>query len=650
MKKHNYQPINSITLKTNDIKKYLKKNNTNTNIITKYLLIDSSTRDKESKNILSSSIILQKDPFNLKSNSNKLFVQHENNKFIEGTKINISNIVPNQKIISIRDDNNNPSFEIPLNTNVMKIFCPNNIPLTYNDNIIQITISGIRGDNGPNSSAVFLGNIPINLINDTFSIKMSLSIVEYPTLSTSYISASNSYFFIILPVVLNVPYTLPSNLYNYLITFITIGGIPISKILGVHTINKKLSNGYYIDLSEKAIINEIGGGINVTIQEVLNIIPGYPNSNNYNVKLNTSISNIISVRLKNLIFPNTQPIIRKGINDKLYWQNIEDDNYIYNITIPSGNYTPDQLQLTISNLISNIDRINTSTNYLAKHYFIISIDKNTNLVNISAYKKFLVVQPITSISPAINVNPSVLDSPGPYTLTLTFANHGITKVNTEILISGAVETFGISALIINTKFLVKSIIDNNNITIETPIINLAPIRSNTRGGNMVNIYIPDSIRLRFDFNDTVGNILGFKNVGYSNSITEFKHSHSNFDNYLNSNIFGNNSLQFSGEPYVLMSISQLNTLINIKGNINNFFTKIKLCDLPGTILYDSNVETPIVFNKIINNINNLDIAFYNKDGTLYDFSGIDHSFMLEFKCQINNNKDTNINPNLEKFF
>lgn len=635
---------------------YLLKNGITSDdsaIVKYYINVDSADRKKVTKYNYDNSISLGSNPFDFNEGSDKLFISHDNHSFNVNDIINISGVSPLTKIIRTFDNNNVASFNIPLNCNFMKIFVSHSFPLTYSGNDILVSIKNIIGDDGSNSS---IGNIPVNLINGTFPIKLKLSQIElnpdcdltsYPS---DYLSESVDHFFIILPRVLRTTYNLL--VYNYAVSFSSIGGIPIKYINGNQKIVQTFDNGYSIKLNIPAAIDENGGGNIVKVNKLLSTEQGYPNNNNYSIDLSHAYDNIKLVRLVSIDFPNTQPLIIKGKNDKLYWQNIDDNDHIYSISIPSGNYTPEQLKLTMQLLISEVTRINTSSTYSAKHNFIIDINQSTNIVKFSSFKKFELEKIITNIEPAINATPTLDSFPllTTFLLTLNIPKHGVTKIGTTIMISGSTEVMGIAASFINSSFAVESIIDENNIKVRLPKLNLTTTaRVNNRGGNAINIFIPELIRLRFDNKDTLGYILGFRNPGDSSSITSFSDVHTNYEEYENETETGNNSIQMAGENYVCMLIEQLNGIDNF-GAVKQFFAKINLCDLPGTIIYNSNVNIPFEFNKIIDKLKKLDISFKNKDGSYFDFNGIDHSFVLEITSIIDKTKGTNIHPKAGKIF
>ena len=78
-----------------------------------------------------------------------------------------------------------------------------------------------------------------------------------------------------------------------------------------------------------------------------------------------------------------------------------------------------------------------------------------------------------------------------------------------------------------------------------------------------------------------------------------------------------------------MTCREVSNLVHIgKVTIDNVFAKINLTGLTGKILYDTYVSTPIYFYDPIT-ISKLSFEFYTPTGELYDFLGVDHSFVLE---------------------
>ncbi len=77
-----------------------------------------------------------------------------------------------------------------------------------------------------------------------------------------------------------------------------------------------------------------------------------------------------------------------------------------------------------------------------------------------------------------------------------------------------------------------------------------------------------------------------------------------------------------------MVASPLRSIKNI-GPIKDAFAKIMLDGNPGDILFDTFVRTPKLYTTQLHEVSSLEIAFFTPDGELYDFNGLDHSFMIE---------------------
>ena len=60
-------------------------------------------------------------------------------------------------------------------------------------------------------------------------------------------------------------------------------------------------------------------------------------------------------------FPNTAKAIRdqppERANNKIYWNNLNNGDTLYSITVPPGNYTPDELESTMNELFAQTCRI-----------------------------------------------------------------------------------------------------------------------------------------------------------------------------------------------------------------------------------------------------------------------------------------------------
>jgi hypothetical protein len=226
------------------------------------------------------------------------------------------------------------------------------------------------------------------------------------------------------------------------------------------------------------------------------------------------------------------------------------------------------------------------------------------------------------------------------------------NIGDQIIISNSLSVNNVPATAINNTHMIVDIIDNNNY-----IINLdrfSPLPTSISQKNRISIIYPDIFRIRFDFLDTLGTLLGFRNTGSSSAITKYSTMITNLDEYeddFNYNSVGiefqnkKNVLAMSGENYILMCSKTLNNFYNI-GPVNDVFAKILLTDVPGTILFNTFVATPIIFDTPIPSLSELNFEYYLPNGNYFDFNGLDHSFTLEITELINYAPDTSYNSRL----
>jgi len=635
--------------------------------ITTYIDINSIFRKTQPSSEEEEAFLLDTDPLDFNIGSNIIFVRHTGHNFEEGDLITMEGVVANQSIRRTFLDDGSPSFIIPAGCNVMKIFFTHGLPSTYTGEEIQVDFEGIRGDRGTIETSSFLGNIPTNIINSTYSVKLSVSPTELndgcdlSDFPADFLDFGEDHFFVILPRTMHnpssePPYTLRE--YNYKIILQSIAGVPLSQLnakypitpdrrQGFHTITNVVNNGYSIVSNTLAVLDINGGGSCVYVARVTRVDTGYPNQNSYTIELGRTFHDIVSARLVSIEFPNSEHTIKvteNRTNNKMYWNDIDDGDFLYSIEVPPGNYTPDTLATVMEGLFFNTARVNSGEDigatYTPNHFIQVAINTNTDVVTFKSFKEFILVEPIDAVVPEI-AQDSALDSNPPdteYVLTIRHPGHGMTTPGERILITGAIDHLGIPASIINTEHDVESIIDEDRYTIKLPRFNLSDARQDTKGGVAVTIFIPDLFRLRFDQNDTLGPILGFRNSGNPNSITAFSREITNNEPYefdVETDVLGNpldltnNAIQLSGDNYIYMLAKPLNTLVGI-GPVKEAFAKILLCDLPGKVLFNSHVNTSRFYDDPIHEISELEIEFLTQTGELFDFNGLDHSFTIEF--------------------
>lgn len=594
------------------------------------LNIDSRYREINPKNIIKNYIKLDDNPFIFEKNSYILKIKiPKNNDINLDNYISISNIKPIQLTLS-----------------------SNNLILDKNSNLIQINHSrhNFEGDKnyiqiynvGTNISSKFLCNIPISIINDIHKVilKIDNNIID----PNSYyidigIKANNHYIY--------------NDIFN--IDILTIQGINTKFILASYPINEHIRQGYHtvidienkinfdyikIQLNDYATTSGIGGGNDISIGIIDNIINGYPNPNHYKFKFNKPFNKLRKIKLVNTIFPNSQFLINDKLNNKnnsLYWQILEDGEHIYIINIQDGNYNPTTLQHELTtNINSTIRKFGYYLNdniYNYHPYCITKIILNNNIFQMELYSKVFLLNSISIDSDNYDDN---------YTRLTIIHNYHNLEIGDTIEIINSNNINDIPASVINGKHIVEYIYNINSYRIK--LTRFEPAQDSISSNNMIQILYPIKFRLLFNYNDTIGNILGFNYVGNINSITKYKKIIKNNDIYDNSNLInsiGNINynkpiFNFISVPYILMVSNIFDTNINIKDSIG-IFAKILLPGNNGSYIFDQYIQLieniPITYS----NLYEIEFSFLTPDGELYDFNGIEHSYTLEFYEEIDNN-------------
>jgi hypothetical protein len=668
-------------------KRNLKENNTKKKNITTYLHIDSQARVKTPFLTTSDTINLTNNPIYFDQTINSppylMWIYHPNNGFSKGDRITISGIITSSVVLKTQYSykTNNDTISVinvifTQGSKYVKFICsPNllsidNISPSFINNYIllnsfYVNISGFTGSTSP----TFIGNIPINYLNSIQKIYLQQELNENNDLT---------YFYIQLPTTYLGSTELAS--YNIQLSFLHVGGIPLNLLNAEYPIDTNNLNGYAEVYSVKstdyfsviipyqALYNEKFGGSNVYISTITNVMTGYTNPNFYSIDLKKTYHNVVSARLLNTIFPNTSKIFRSTTtitNTKLYWQNQTDGETVYSIQIPDGNYDPTSLKTVIETYMNNVPRKIISSNtfnnsYENVNYIQVNINTDTNIVTFKSYSQALLSNPISSVTPEINLSATSIASTDTYTITIYQVNHNI-KEGDQILISGMIDHSGIPATALNSTQIVTKVTDVDHYEFVITHINLNSYRVITNGGFAVVVYVPTNFRLRFDYPDTMGEQLGFRYVGSPLAITNYSTVITNQDSYFNEpntdpsgNLITitNNSLKISGYDYIVMTCEQFSDLTNINNissNINHIgltsiplvFAKINLSCAPGKIVYDSFVNTPLYFYNSLE-ISKLTFTFYSSDGNLYDFAGLDHSFLIELVTVDESVNHTNI--------
>lgn len=493
------------------------------------------------------------------------------------------------------------------------------------------------------------------------------------------------------------------------------GGVPIKMInaefptgfksvAGFKYIKDIVKNSYIVvELDRVGFLNKRFGGNSVYISLVEDIDIGYPNPNSYSIDLERVYTNVVMIRMINSCFPVTQKVIMDGLkggrrNNRFYWQNADDGEIIYKIELMIGNYSRSELKDQFESEVRKVSRVGDNINMMSSaiNHIFLDINDKSDVVTFSSYNLYdpdndnniedvyvkktrlssinelctNALQTISSIAqPLLDPEDVYYQYPfGDYfknfptnnlpcdsiRIKIIHPGHSVT-VGQQIIIANSLNYEDIPAKYLNGTHVVTRIgLDNYDILLTN--VNLdSSLDMMIKGGNEIIIYTPNLFRLRFDFSDTFGSELGFRDVGNETSISPYLFSVSNdipYDdeelvnviqnitntippdlelNRLNVNtntIHTHGAINLTGPSYILMTCKEIPKSKGL-GVIKDYFYKIMLDAPLDSFAIDSFVDSPVLLNDPTNNLNNLTLNIYAPDGTLYDFNGIDHSFVLE---------------------
>jgi len=302
-----------------------------------------------------------------------------------------------------------------------------------------VKLSGIK------SPTSYIGNIPTNYLNQLLEVTLIFNLVAgvmvlnrnayliklIRTASINYLSTNDT----VLINYYNL-YGLPINILN--------AGTPntVMRQTPYYEISDLNENEITVDLVMNAIIdpfytfydddvinltgNDRGGGEQIIVQIITEIVPGSPHPNNYLVRLNQNYNNVSQVRIIASMFPNSFKIINLS-NNYLYWRNIDDGDSIYYLKVTPGNYSPCELAEIIEELYALIPRlpyvntaneplIDSSTLHLFNknpydnnghykyHDVEVNIDPNSSIVTFYFYRRLKLFDAVTIPNMSLIIN------------------------------------------------------------------------------------------------------------------------------------------------------------------------------------------------------------------------------------------------------
>ena len=651
----------------------------NTKTKTTLLNIDSSYRNLYAKNIYNSdNKILPNNPLDFKINSNKININYPNHNLKIGDKIILQNVEGLIRIIGNQ-------FFLVNNFKYLVIILENiSIDINYKKFVDSLYINiEIYGNQTINN---LIDNIPLNSIlgikkilitsdipsiEEPSEINKLLSVYKqiFPNLNiTDLINISNNVLFI------ELPYYYISNQNNFIalnqvfkLSYLHISGIELGYLNANYPINNNNYQSYHevtniinsdifeIQIFLKPYMSISGGGSKVQVMKIINTITGYPNANNYVITLKKNFNNVINIELVSTEFPYIDLIIKKNINDKLYWKHLNDGPYIYSVQIDEGTYNADTLLLKIQNKLNNVKRIISTEILTIYNIFNIEFESNTQSIIFKSYENIKLPNSLLIKLETINNNQY-------YILRIIHKNNTV-DINDIITISNAIDTtikiqnnndveiYSISSNYINGDKEIYNININDQTydiilglkeEIITDIVN-----NESQGGDNILIKIKTKISFLFDKLDTIGDIIGFKNVGTQSSITPFNSIISNKDSYIYSNNLDQvgNIIDYSSKfinltgkyNYFLMYLNDIEYIYN--NTLPSSFAKILLSGNPGDILFNTFVKYPTeLYSNVfpINTLSELTIKYLYPDGNEINFRNIEHSFTIKIVEEIIN--------------
>lgn len=659
--------------------------------------IDSRFRNKVPINKVDDiSHPLSANPLIFTENSNTVKIRFLNHKLQLDDKIIIQNITT--QIFNL-----NNAFQFFTNSQYVLVLHPdhginlnNFVPATT----FRININDVEGLN----STAFIGNIPINLINAnhqilpiSFNTNFDSPFYELINNTPSSDDTINNYlqeifqetggdsttilnnrYFIKLPITFRPSSVATTQLYDTIptllgltldqvntITYLNIGGVPTTDILANYPVNSLQSQGFhtitaveseyvYFETTTTAIasINESGGS-SVIVAKILETKPGYPDTNEYTIFLQRVFTNVIKLELVSSEFYNAEKIVTENPeskrNNRLYWQNIEDGEHMYSVEVPEGNYLDPQDLIDILKINMNaVPRINSIDEEQFFHDFDFDLNVNTNVVTIKIRKS-------QKLDPRpLSIDKTFLNGEDRYRMSVKHINNSV-QIGDTIKISGAISVSGVPSGVINTEHtIIETNITNETYTALLPTFNLSGFVNTSGGGDNVSIRVNLLSKFFFNRDDTLGKILGFRDVGENDAVTSFSAEIKNSDLYENEttlslDVTGNPKsnplpqLNFSGEYlYFFMYINDYEA-IHTGSSLTAAFSKIILNGQPNDVLFNSFIAHPMVFELPVAQLDELRFKFVYPDGENVLFNNIDHSMSFRITEFITHPSNSRLN-------
>jgi hypothetical protein len=641
--------------------------------------IDSSFRNKIPKNIFKSdNKYLPLNPLTFTKASTKVKINQTNHNLSVGDNIIIQNVEGTQKILA------NTCYLIN-NFRYMVILIETNIPSDYKNyaDELYINIELV----GSQTESNYINNIQFN---NLVGYKKSLITSDIPSsyletfreLATQVFGTFNTTildqqcFLVELPekyINLETSYRLINQTFK--ITYQHIGGIKLGYLNAnypINNINYQSSYSVYsvidentieINLNYQSFGDLTGGGKNVQVMKITNTITGYPDADSYVVDLKKSFNNVVGIELISSEFPYVDLAVQKNVNDKLYWRNIEDGQTVYKVQLDDGFYSTETLVKHLKEKINLVPRTGNSNTNKLFNLFDIELEPNIQKITFKPYT-------ISKLPNRLSIRLEVIENIKYYILNvghtnnLVDVNEIITIIDSESVTAKYIQDETVTIYSINQDYIngehtiysknlenqTYDIILGNEFEIKTVIV-----ASESYGGENVSVKSKTKVSLLFDRPDTIGELIGFINVGDKYSVTDYSGAVSNKDPYVytigldvvgNPYSYSSGFINLSGKyNYMLMYLNDIEYVFS-NNNLASAFAKICFSGNPGDVLFNTYVPYPInVYSKNfpISTLTQITIKFTYPDGSRVNFRNIDHSFTLRITEEKLQNSNTYLN-------
>jgi hypothetical protein len=551
--------------------------------------------------------------------------------------------------------NNNPLCykNVYLPTNIYFALDNYNIPQILDFLQLFADIGGINISSATQTNTNDFGNISTSYLNNTHFIKNNKITGD---------GITKAYFDIELPYnfVAKTPTIFKSGIENnapnvgtltYTLSYYTIPSQDITlelqdyETIPLSLLNNDINNPYQlVTNTNNNITFEIPYNISSPIPDYINnnlitlgiidtISIGNPTPSNYILELGDVFEKIVKIRMVSSCFPTTYNTFG-DTNNTFYWQNIDDINIKSFSLIYPKTYTFEELKVAFS--------VNSKKQNINNELVISRINNEIQIQSLLTYKfisSFISLKSIVPVDAGANSLNGVSETGElAYVLTIQHINHPFN--NGDIIqIQNSRDYLYLAAIDINNIFTLNYI-DTNNYSVIVNYTTIPSIITNTIQNPNAQIVWVSPFRIYFDKPNTMGNILGFHNVGGNNSITQYATTINPNTLYINEitklNDF-NKKLKLEPPAYVLMYCDEVNDNVMIVNNaiskINNrnyFFYRINMNNPNGQqLIYDTFADTPVIYSAPLRKIKKFNFSFFTPDNKPYDFDNVDHSFVLE---------------------